>query len=159
MSAVVKTITPFINQTILCEALDELGVKYTIENQNIVTERVDYYGNQKFVLINGRYQFQHDSSANRESYSWRKLNFKEFKTVTQFLEAVEKQYNSCYQRKMEELERLRLDEERQKIEQERIAFVEKQKKAVLAKAKELGYAVKEEYVKGKVKLVLVKHTY
>lgn len=157
MSAVVKTITPFINQTILCQALDELGVKYSIQNQDIVTDRVDYYGNQKFVLINGRYQFQHDSDS--LNYAWRNRNLKETKTVTQFLETVEKQYSSCYQRKMQELEELRLEEERQKMEQERIAFVEKQKNTVLAKAKELGYTVKEEYVKGKVKLVLVKHTY
>lgn len=157
MSAVVKTITPFINSTILCEALEELGVKYSIQNQDIVTERVDYFGHQKFILINGRYQFQHDSDS--VNYAWRNRDFKETKTVTQFLEAVEKQYNGCYQRKMEELERLRLEEERLKMEQERIAFVEKQKNAVMAKAKELGYSVKEEYVKGKVKLVLVKQTY
>ncbi len=159
MSAVIKTITPFLNQAILCEALSALGVKYSLQNEAIITERVDYYGQQKFIFINGRYQFQHDSSAERENYAWRKLNFKEWKTVSQFLQAVENEYNTCFERKMAELETERLIAEKEQLEAERQAFVAQQKAAIIAKAKAQGYSVKEENMKGKVKLVLVKNTY
>lgn len=159
MSAVVKTITPFINKEFLFQALDAIGCKYTLKGNEIITERVDHYGNQKFVLINGRFQLQHDSSANKEQYHWRNLNFKEYKTVSSFLEAVEKQYHFFYNKKMEELEKQRQVEERIRLENERKLFVEKQKESIIAKAKEKGYSIKEENVKGKIKLVLVRNTY
>ena len=50
MSAVVKTITPFVNQDCLCQALDELGVKYSIDKLSIITERKDYRGFQSLFL-------------------------------------------------------------------------------------------------------------
>lgn len=95
MSAVIKTITPFLNLELLLQALDAIDCKYTVNMQGneIVTERVDYYGNQNFILISGRYVLQHDSSANRELYPWRNLNVKDYKTVSNFLEAVEINYN------------------------------------------------------------------
>lgn len=170
MSAVVKTITPFIDKECLLKALDKLEVKYSIKENEIITERVDYYNNQKFVFQNGRYKFQHDSSANRENYPWRNLNMKEWKTVSSFLKAVEKEYNQIYAEKLAELkrlkqealaeqERIRLEQERKRLEEERKAFVEKQKQAIIEKAKAKGYSVKEKMVKNKVKLILVKHTY
>ena len=170
MSAVVKTVTPFIDKECLLKALDNLGIKYTIKQNEIVTERVDYYGNQKFIYQDGRYKFQHDSSANRQNYRWRNLNFKKWKTVSSFLEAVEKEYNKFYAEKIAELERLkqealaeqeriRLEQEQKRIEEERKAFVEKQKQAIIEKAKARGYTVKEKKVGNKIKLVLVRHTY
>ncbi len=36
---------------------------------------------------------------------------------------------------------------------------ELQKQAVMERAKEQGYSIKEEKVKGKIKLVLIKNTY
>lgn len=159
MSAVVKTITPFINKEILLQALNAIDCKYSLQGNDIITERVDYYGNQKFVLINGRFQLQHDSSANREQYPWRNLNVKEYKTVSSFLEIVEVKYNYFYNLKMEELEKQRLEAERIRFENERKAFIEKQKESIIAKAKEKGYSIKEENIKGKVKLVLVRNTY
>jgi hypothetical protein len=159
MSAVVKTITPFIIKEILLQALDSIECKYSLQGSEIITERVDYYGNQKFVLTNGRYQLQHDSSANREQYTWHNLNLKEYKTVSIFLEAVEEKYHFFYYQKMEEIEKHRKEEERIKLENERIAFVEKQKENIIINAKEKGYTIREENVKGKIKLVLVRNTY
>ena len=57
MSAVIKTITPFIDRESLINALDKLDVKYTLNNNEIITERVDYQGNQKFIFIEGRFKF------------------------------------------------------------------------------------------------------
>lgn len=159
MSAVVKTITPFINKELLLQALDAIDCKYTLRGNEIITERVDFYGNQKFVLKDGRFLFQHDSSANMEQYPWRNLNLKEYKTVSSFLKAVEEKYLYFYNLKMEEIEKQRQEEERIRLENERKAFVEKQKERIIAKAKEQGYSVKEENVKGKIKLVLVRNTY
>jgi hypothetical protein len=159
MSAVVKTITPFIDRELLLKSLEDLAVKYVEKGNDIVTERTDFYGKQKFVLEGGRYQFQHDSSAEMTDYPWRRLNMKKFKTVTSFLTAVEEKYLHFYEVRMEELERQRKEEELIRIENERKAFVHSQKEAILARAKESGYSVKEDNVKGKIRLVLVRNTY
>ncbi len=155
MSAVVRTLTPFIDKQILMLALQSLGFKYSLQGEDIMTERVDYYGEQKFVWANGQYLFQHDSSATRQQYKWRNLNVKEYKTVGSFLEAVEKEYSFHYHRILEEAELKRQEE----LELQRKAYVQQQKESILQKAKEQGYDVKEKLVGTKIQLVLVKHTY
>ncbi len=178
MSAVIKTVTPFIDRECLLKALDKLGVKYSLKKNEIVTERRDYYGLQKFIFQNGRYKFQHDSSAEVNEYKRRwgtypsgwKANWKQWNSVSEFLQAVEKEYNHFYQKKLaeierkrqealEEAERKRLEAEAKRLEEERKAFVEKQKQAIIEKAKAKGYSVKEKKVGKKIKLVLVRHTY
>ncbi len=166
MSAVVKTITPFINKEMLLQALDCAGCKYTINGNNIITERRDHSGNQTFILINGRYQIQH---YNHESY-FNSFSDKQRKPLNQFLQDVEKEYNRIYAEKLAELERIRqdqlaeqerirLEEEMKRIEQERIAYVEKQKQTIIQKAKEQGYSVQEKKVNNKIKLILHRNTY
>jgi hypothetical protein len=163
MSSIVKTITPFINKEILCEALKAIGCQYTITGDVILTDRHDYYGNQRFELMNGRFVFLHDSSAENmrfgPQYPWGNINKQQYKTVSDFLRQVEASYNEVYRKRMEELERLRLEAERLRLEQERQDFVEKQKQTVIANAQKKGYAIREERVKDKIKLVLVRNTY
>ncbi|MDR1903715.1 MAG: hypothetical protein LBQ88_15720 [Treponema sp.] len=165
MSSVIKTITPFINKDLLLQALDKNGCNYTLQGNEIITDRVDIRGNQKFIWHNGKYLFQHDSHD-----VWRNLNIKELQPVSGFLSAVEKEYNAIYKKKLEELEQLRLaalaeaeqrrlEQERLRLEQERRDYVEKQRASIIAKAKEKGYSVREEKVKEKIKLVLVRTTY
>jgi len=164
MSAVVKTITPFINKEMLLQALDCVGCKYTVSGNTIVTERTDYRGNQKFILTNGKFLFQHDS----DQFLW--STFNKNNSVISFLEAVEKEYNRIYAEKLAELERIRqeqlaeqerirLEEEMKRIEQERIAYIEKQKQTIIQKAKEQGYSVQEKKVNNKIKLILHRNTY
>ncbi|MDR0559805.1 MAG: hypothetical protein LBG92_06515 [Prevotellaceae bacterium] len=155
MSCVVKTVTPFINQELLLQALDKVGCKYTLQGNEILIDRIDYFGNQKFVFAGGRYIFQHD----RDQYGLRNFGSQASKDISHFLESIEKEYNTLYQNKLEELECQRLEAERIRLEQERQAFVEKQKSSIIAKAKEMGYSIKEERVKEKIKLVLVRNTY
>jgi hypothetical protein len=155
MSAIVKTITPFIDKQLLLLAMEGLGLRYSLQGEDIVTERVDYYGAQKFVWSQGQYLFQHDSSATQQVYHWRNLNVKEYKTVGSFLEAVEKQYVLHYNRQLEEAEQARQDE----LERQRKAFVQQQKETIVAKAKEQGYEVREKIVGQKIQLVMVKHNY
>ncbi|MCL1993754.1 MAG: hypothetical protein FWG66_12500 [Spirochaetes bacterium] len=141
MSSIVRTVTPFINREILLEALAAVGCNYTIQGNTVVTDRRDNRGLQKFELTGGRYKYVY--------YSGDQL------AVGSFLKNVGEQYSKIYKRKLEEL----AEKERQRLEQERRDFVEKQRSAIVAKAKEQGYDVRETVVDNKIKLVLVQTTY
>ncbi len=147
MSAVIQTITPFIDQEILCEALNAVGCGFKIQNNKIITDRMD--------LRIGYQTFEKDSLGRYILLAYSHTD----KPQTEFIQQVEKEYKTIYQKKLEELELKRLEEERLRLEKERQEFVEKQKQAVMERAKEQGYSVREEKVKGKIKLVLIKNTY
>jgi len=149
MSAVVKTVTPFTQRDLLLEALNELSIEYHEKGNAIMTEREDYYGAQCFIYEQGAYRFQHDSSP------WRQLNFKEWKTVSAFLSAVEKSYHQAYERLQQRL----AEEERRRLEEERKRFVEQQKQTVIQRAKKQGYNIKEIRKGHKIQLQLVRTTY
>jgi len=167
MSAVVKTLTPFVSRELLLEALDALGVSYTCEQNQIVTDRKDYYGYQIFSYSHGsgKYIFQHDSSADVGSrwtpYPWG-ANFKEWTTISSFLGAVESEYKNAYTRlveRAEEEKRLEIARRLAEEEEKKRQFIERQKQAILEKAKENGYSVKETKQGEKIHLVLVRTVY
>lgn len=158
MSCVVKTLTPFIDKEILCQALEKVGCKCTVQREKIITDRRDIrLGFQTFEKDGiGKYVLLAYSHTDQNQAG--------------FVAEVEKHYNLIYQKKMEELElarqraiaeaeRKRLEEEARRLEEERKAFVENQRKSIIQKAEEKGYYVKEEKVKNTIKLVLVKRTY
>ena len=147
MSAVIKTITPFIDLECLCKALTAVGCGIHIQGNKLITDRQDVrLGFQEFQKDNyGRYVLFAYSQTDRNQID--------------FIRLVEKQYNLIYQNKLEEVERLRLEEEKKRLEQERLAFIDKQKTTIIERAKEHGYSIKEENIKGKIKLVLVRYTY
>jgi len=156
MSAIVHTLTPFISKELLLESLDILKVKYHFSENSIITDRVDYYGHQTFALLNGRYQFEHDSSADIDShYPWRAINFKEWKTASEFLNAVETEYNKAYGLMIERL----AEEERVREEERKRELVEQQRTSIISKAKEKGYSIKEIKKDKGVQLVLTKTTH
>ncbi|MCD4820942.1 MAG: hypothetical protein K8R11_02440 [Methanococcoides sp.] len=156
MSAIVKTVTPFTNQDLLLEALDELGVEYNVVGTSIITDRKDYYGHQSFELgRNGAFNFSHDSSAERTNYPWSSINFREWKTVTSFLNAVEKAYKNAYGRMIERL----AEEERIREEERKKQYVEKIRNETIDRAKGQGYTIKESRQGNKVKLVLTRTVY
>ena len=146
MSTVLTTLTPFINGIILSEALTAIGCKHTVFVEVII---LDNSCNQHFELQNGRYVFVYDTDERR--VSWGKVNNCQDKTIKGFLKQVEKSYHDTYEK--------HLQIERERLEAERRAYVEKQKQTVITKAKAQGYAVREERVKDKTKLVLVRNTY
>jgi hypothetical protein len=154
MSAIVKTVTPFLNKELLLQALENIGCKYTLQGNDILTDRKDYYGYQKFSLVNDRYVFVHDRDV-----LWSNSNNQKQKPVSEFLQAVGEEYEKLYQKKLEELERQRLEEEQKRLEQERLAYIENLTTQITQKAKEEGYTIKKEKVQGKIKLVLTKTTY
>jgi hypothetical protein len=154
MSSVVKTLTPFLNRELLVAALKEVGCLCTVSGDEIATNRQDYQGRQRFVFADGRFAFVHDSDA-----IWRGSTGAENRSVATFLSEVETAYNVLYQRKLVELERLRLEDERRQLERERQAYVEKVKITVRANAKAKGYDIREEAYAGKIKLILVRNVY
>ncbi|WP_370407910.1 hypothetical protein [Tenacibaculum dicentrarchi] len=157
MSAVVKTVTPFLDKESLLKALDKLNISYTSSLNSIKLQ------DNQFVYINGHY------TLDLYSYNYKAIKWNDYKKNT-FLDNVEKEYNyfceakiaDLERKKQEELaqqERIRIEQELKKIEEEKKAFVEKQKNEIIAKAKAKGYSVKEKIVNKKVKLILVRHTY
>jgi hypothetical protein len=166
MSAVIFTPTPFIDKELLCRALQSLNVAFVkgtaLNLPALITEREDHYGKQAFVLRDGAYVLTHDSSAQGMSYAYRKKNWQHYRNVPEFLKAVEKAYNTCYQERIHQLERLAAEQaeaERIRIENERIAYVEAQKAAIIVRAKAQGYVVQEKKANNAIQLVLIKNTY
>lgn len=147
MSAVVKTLTPFIDEECLCEALIAIGCKFQIIENKIITDKRDLLlGFQEFRKDNyGKYIFFAYSHLDRDQVA--------------FIREVEKQYNIIYQKKLEEIERLQLEEEKKRLEQERLAFIEKQKNAIIERANQEGYYIKQKEINGKIKIILSRNTY
>jgi hypothetical protein len=144
----IKSLTPFLNRDILAQALTRIGCEYTIQGDEIITGRKDWHGNQTFIFRDGKYLFQHDETQlNLSNYG-----SEAYKPLRNFLEAVEKEYNAVCREITEA-------EEQARLERERKEYVEKQKEAIIAKAKAQGYSVREEKAGDKVKLVLRRVTY
>jgi len=151
LSAVIKTLTPFIEQDILLEALTSLDVEYQVKDSLIITDRVDYQGHQKFQLRNGKYHLIHDSDELNGRLSSNTLSNK-YISVKNFLSKLEIAYKSEYQKKLEriaEAERIRMEEAKKE-------YVQATKAKAIAQAKAQGYSVKESKVNGQIKLVLTR---
>lgn len=177
MSAIIKTLTPFLDISILKEAISECGYHYVQQANGIEIVELKGYRPTIFVADSrGRFTLTHDSHT---------------RNIKEFLEKITSQYKIVYARKQEELRRLkeeekrmaiekenalvkqeqlsyeqklreiqaqkqRAEEEMLKVEQEKKAYIESQKKAVYEKAKEMGYEVEEVKKANKIQLVLVK---
>ena len=188
MSSVVKTRTPFLNQLILTKALDAVGCSYTVNGNTITTNRVDYRGNQQFVFENGKYFFRHENGdyglrqygteRHQSTHSFMTTVEKEYNAIyKRQLEELERkrlaaiaEAERLQREQRAEQERLRLiaaaeeerrkaEEEKQRLERERTEYIAQQKAAIIAKAHEQGYDIRETVVDNKIKLVLVQTTY
>lgn len=133
MSCLVKTATPFINEEILLEALENCGYQYEIKADKIYIPALHIYRNTYFKLVNGKYVLHYDSYNT---------------DISSFLQRLELGYSKVYERKLEE--------ERERLERERLAFIESQKKAITEKAKAKGYRVMEVKKDNKIQLTLVR---
>ena len=133
MSCLVKTTTPFISQEILLEALEKCGYNYEIKNDKIYIPSLHKYRNTYFKFVNGKYILNYDSYNTEISY---------------FLTKLEKSYNNVYE--------IKLKEEAERLERERLAYIESQKKAIMEKAKVKGYRVMETKKDNKIQLTLVR---
>ena len=140
MSCHIRTVTPFINQDILVESLERLGHQCSVNNSRQTITIVDEHQYKPmFIFSGGKYVLDYYSDLFRGSEARDLLN------------ELEKEYAAVVE--------IKAEEERRRIEEERKKFVEGQKKEVIERAKKLGYSAKEEYVNGKIKIVLVRQTY
>jgi DNA repair exonuclease SbcCD ATPase subunit len=129
MSAIIKSRVAFLDKSLLLKALQELQVNFQEQDTQIVTERLDYYGNQKFRLDQGRYVFLFDSSSNNPHYQWRKQNWGKWPTTNAFLDELEQTYNRLYQEREAEVERRRkeAEERRARLEREKLEAEERRR--------------------------------
>lgn len=167
MSAVIKTTTPFVIQSVLITALDEVGaepllVSDVVMNSNshrggillgdILTNRSDYYGLQHFRFIGDRWILRHDSSEMNGRITASQTTSKQYRKVGAFLQQVGQAYEIAYQQHIE----LLAEQERTRLEEERKKRVEATRQQAINKAKSQGYSVKEIRTDGQIQLVLTR---
>jgi len=167
MSAVIKTTTPFIIESVLFKALETVGAEPILvtscvlqntsqRNQmtlgDISTNRSDYNGRQFFRQQGERWIFLHDS----DEYSTRivsEITDRRYTPVSRFLSELSLAYDTSYAQYLESLAK----QERIRIEEERKARVEATRKQAIEKAKSQGYSVKENRTSlGQIQLVLTR---
>jgi hypothetical protein len=165
MSAVIKTTTPFVIESVLFSALEAIEAEPKLitndelcamsqRNQlklgDILTNRKDYNGRQFFRQQGDRWIFSHDS----DEYSTgivSQLVDRRYTPVSRFLADLKIAYDIGYQQHLEAL----AESERIRLEEERKARVEGIRQQAIAKAQ--GYSVKEGLTAtGQVQLVLTR---
>lgn len=166
MSAVIKTTTPFVIESVLITALEATGAEPVVVTEqvmkshhnrggvklgDILTNRSDYFGVQHFRFAEDRWILRHDSDEMNGRIT-SSLASKEYKRVGDFLQLVGTAYESAYQQHLEVL----AEQERTRLEEERKKRVEATRQQAIIKAKAQGYSVKETKVGGQVQLVLTR---
>lgn len=142
MSAAVKTLTPFIEKSYLLKALESVGINFSEQGDTILIQGLhDIYFSKN---LNGKFSLNHYRYSNE---------------IVTKLPQIEQKYIYFYKEHMKELEEKRLEAEKIRIENERKAYVEKQRQEIIKKAEAKGYKVKEKTNGNEIQLVLVKHTY
>jgi len=140
MSSRITLYLPLLDFDSIVEALKHLKEKFTIINNNEL--KVHTTGYYKEILIK-------KVDSNRYSL------FGEDIVMKQFTKNLAAEYKNVYETKMLKAK----EEERKRMEEERIRYVEQQRAAVVANAKKMGYSVKETIHGEEIKIVLVRRTY
>ncbi|WP_299020976.1 hypothetical protein [uncultured Photobacterium sp.] len=166
MSAVIKTGTPFVIESVLVAALEAVDAEPILVNQallsefsqrnrvtvgDILTNRQDYNGRQFFRKVEERWILIHD----QDEYNGRlvsKLADKRYLPVSRFLIELGKHYDAAYLQHLDEL----AEQERIRLEEERKERIEAARQQAIAKAKAQGYSVKENRKGGQIQLVLTR---
>ena len=166
MSAVIKTTTPFVIESVLITALEATGAEPVVATEqvmkshnhikdiqvgDILTNRSDYFGVQLFRFAENRWILRHDSDEMNGRIT-SSLASKHYKRVGDFLQLVGKAYEIAYQQHLEIL----AEQERALLEEERKKRVEATRQQSIIKAKAQGYSVKETRVGGQIQLVLTR---
>lgn len=167
MSAVIKTATPFVIESVLFSALEQIEaepsvvtheVLLSISQRNsvqlgdILTNRCDYNGRQFFRKHGERWILLHDRDEYRTSIVSQLVD-RRYTVVSRFLADLSLAYDSSYQQHLEQV----AENERIRLEQERRDRVEATRQQAIAKAKAQGYSVKEGKTStGQIQLVLTR---
>jgi len=142
MSAMIKTVTPFLNEKILLEAIEGMGHEYKLSGNRILLPFLEnHYGIAYFSKDHlGKFSLNGDIH-----YGYRDKIDKIYKKLINELGI---KYNEIYQRI-----------ENEKLEAERREYIKKQRAEIIRRAEEQGYAVTEKNRNGKIKLQLVRRSY
>jgi hypothetical protein len=166
MSAVIKTTTPFVIESVLIDALksvnadpivvtESISSRYNQRNRpmfgDILTNRKDYNGIQFFRKIGERWLFLHDQDELYGSVVSQVSN-KTYMKVGRFLSDLTEKYQHSYTEYLNHL----AEQERFRLEEERKARVEATRQQAIAKAKAQGYSVKETRKGTQIQLVLTR---
>lgn len=147
----------------LCAAIEILGYDYQKIENAIFIEGCRIETAESFAYMNIA------AGDNKALSLFQKINGKLSEIESQIraqnieknrIEQVKaKQDAEMYRVRQLKREEERLDYERYKLELERRDFVDAKKKAIITKAKEMGYSVEERSENGVVKLKLIKRIY
>lgn len=167
MSAVIKTATPFVIESVLFSALEKVEAEPALVTKNeffgisqrnqvqqgdILTNRSDYNGRQFFRKQGGRWILLHDGDEYRASIISQLVD-RRYAPVSRFLEELSIAYDEAYEQHLEQV----AENERIRLEQERKDRVQAIRQQAIAKAKAQGYSVKESKTStGQIQLVLTR---
>ena len=168
MSAVIKTVTPFVIEELLLEALEAVGAQPIkvdasnlsefahsggIELGDIITNRSDYYGRQHFRFVDDRWVLRHDSSEMNARVTAKSITSAQYQSVAKFLSQVGEHYSSAHEAYLARL----AEEERMRLEAERQALVDAVRQQTIDKGKAQGYSIREtRNSKNEIQLVLTR---
>jgi hypothetical protein len=168
MSAIVRSLTPFLNQEQLLEALESLECQCTVQQDQITVTgglNLRLYNKPVFKrTIDGKFMLLHERSPEIKKFlkqlegAYIKAG-KEYKRKLQELKILAEQEEVLSKQREIELKKQELEQKEKERELAKQAYVQQQKAEIIRKAKEQGYEVKE-YKKGNnIQLQLVKVTY
>ena len=164
MSAYITMNTPMLDQECLLAALKDLGFeKEKIEVHNTPVPLVGYegVGRQQTAQVVIRRRFVGASSNDigfemtSTGYRAHVSDYDRSRYGGGWLNRLSLAYDAHHRRKLARL----AEAERQRVEEDRRRLVEAQRQEVHAKARKLGYRVKESRQGNTVRLVLVKRVY
>lgn len=187
MSARITTITPFIDQNLLEEALKESNISFSVSlnqiklNSHYATFQKNHNG--VFTLISDSDHRLQERMLPQIEQAYRLADKKrqdeikrlqeeiarkkeeerkrqlELQRQTEIRQIKEEQEQSERERKKLEEELVQKQREEQKLKEAKQALVEEQKKKIYEQAKAMGYSVKEKKKGNAVQLVLVRSIY
>lgn len=153
MSAVVRGRFPFLNRTLLVEAINRCKKFKILENNQFKKEDVSLYSKRTdeslgfFLFENGAYTYYSALNENQSYEIFKEINHHYLQIIREIEQKKEDE------RKREEQIKL------QEIERQKRLYIEQKKEEITVKAKAMGYQVKEEKIGKVIKLILVKREY
>jgi len=137
----VESLAPLTDETCLMEALEALGTHYSVEegciNVRVASESL------RLERRHGGWILRRPETSAHEAWE----------------RQLETAYRAAQERQLASLAEARRLEEERRREEARLALVEARREAITARAREMGYTVREERRGEEIQLVLVRRTY
>jgi hypothetical protein len=137
----VESLAPLIDEACMMEALEALGTHYSVE-QDRITVRVAAES-LRLERRHGGWILRRPATSVHAAWERR----------------LETAYGEARERQLARLAEARRLEEERRREEARLALVEARREAITARAREMGYSVREERRGEEIQLVLVRRKY